>query len=159
MLFRSADDTRWMDGTDQAALVRSGDVSPRELLEAAIERIERIDPVLNAVTIRWFDHAREIADGDVPSGPFRGVPFLLKDLWSHFTGQVLTNGCQALKAAWMPSTGDTTIVQRCKAAGLVIAGRTNSPEFGALPTTEPTAWGATKNPWDTTRSQIGRAHV
>ena len=150
-----ADDTRWMDATDQAALVRSGDVSPRELLEAAIERIERIDPVLNAVTIRWFDHAREIADGDVPSGPFRGVPFLLKDLWSHFTGQVLTNGCQALKDAWIPSTGDTTIVQRCKAAGLVIAGRTNSPEFGALPTTEPTAWGATKNPWDTTRSPGG----
>ena len=150
-----ADDTRWMDATDQAALVRRGDATPRELLEAAIDRIERIDPALNAVTVRWFDHARDVADSDVPDGPFRGVPFLLKDLWSHYAGQVLTNGCQALKDAWTPSTGDTTLVQRCKSAGFVIAGRTNSPEFGALPTTEPTAWGPTRNPWDLTRSPGG----
>ena len=77
-----ADDTRWLDATDQAALVRSGEVSPTELLEAAIERIERIDPVLGAVNIRWFDHAREVATGALPDGPFRGVPFLLKDLWA-----------------------------------------------------------------------------
>jgi amidase len=150
-----ADDTRWLDATDQAALVRSGEVSARELLDAAIERIERIDPALNAVNIRWFEHARTVADGDLPDGPFRGVPFLLKDLWSHFEGQTLSNGNQALKDAAPVSTADTTLVQRFKAAGLVTAGRTSSPEFGSLPTTEPTAWGRTRNPWNTEHSPGG----
>jgi amidase len=150
-----ADDTRWLDATDQAALVRRGEVTPRELLDAAIERIERIDPQLNAVVIRWFDHARTIADGPLPDGPFRGVPFLLKDLWAHFEGQTLSNGNQALKDAAPLSPTDTTLVSRFKAAGLVTAGRTNSPEFGSLPTTEPTAWGPTRNPWNTDHSTGG----
>jgi amidase len=150
-----ADDTRWLDATDQAALIASGDVSPRELLEAAIERIEALDPQLNAVVIRWFDHARDIADGELPAGPFRGVPFLLKDLWAHFAGQLLSNGCQVLKDGAAPSPADTTLVARFRAAGLVIAGRTNSPEFGSLPTTEPLAWGPTRNPWDLSRSPGG----
>lgn len=150
-----ADDTRWLDATDQALLVRSGEVSPGELLEAAIERIEAIDPVLNSVVIRWFDHAREVAAGPLPDGPFRGVPFLLKDLWAHYAGQVLTNGCQVLKDTAPVSKVDTTLVSRFRAAGLVIAGRTNSPEFGSLPTTEPTAWGATHNPWNTDHSTGG----
>ncbi len=82
-----ADQTRWMDATDQAALVASGEVSPSELLEAAIERIERIDPALNAVVIRWFDHARKTAaSADLPNGPFRGVPFLIKDLFADVRG-------------------------------------------------------------------------
>ncbi|MEY4173696.1 MAG: amidase, partial [Actinomycetota bacterium] len=142
-----ADDTRWLDATDQAALVARGDASASELLEAAVERIERIDPQLNSVVIRWFDHARGVAAGALPDGPFRGVPFLLKDLWAHFEGQTLSNGNQALKAAALRSAGDTTLVARFKAAGFVTAGRTNSPEFGALPTTEPLAWGPTRNPW------------
>lgn len=150
-----ADDTRWLDATDQAALVARGDASPAELLEAAIERIERIDPVLNSVVIRWFDHAREVAAGALPDGPFRGVPFLLKDLWAHFEGQTLSNGNRALKDAALLSPGDTTLVARFKAAGLVTAGRTNSPEFGALPTTEPLAWGPTRNPWSTDHSPGG----
>jgi amidase len=150
-----ADDTRWLDATDQADLVRHGEVTATELLEAAIERIERIDPALNAVVIRWFDHARSIAAGDLPDGPFRGVPFLLKDLWSHFAGQTLSNGCRALKAAAPMSAADTTLVSRFKAAGLVTAGRTNSPEFGSLPTTEPLAWGPTRNPWNTEYSPGG----
>ena len=150
-----ADDTRWLDATDQAALVRSGEVSAAELLDAAIERIEAIDPALNAVNIRWFEHAREIAAGDLPDGPFRGVPFLLKDLWAHFAGQTLSNGNQALKDAAPVSPADTTLVGRFKAAGFVTAGRTNSPEFGSLPTTEPTAWGPTRNPWNTDHSPGG----
>ncbi|HTH04790.1 MAG TPA: amidase [Ilumatobacteraceae bacterium] len=150
-----ADDTRWLDATDQAALVRSGRVSPSELLDAAIERIERIDPALNAVTIRWFDEARRDAAGGLPDGPFRGVPFLLKDLWAHYAGQVLTNGCQALKDAAPTSPADTTLVSRFRAAGFVTAGRTNSPEFGSLPTTEPTAWGPTRNPRNTDHSTGG----
>ena len=103
-----ADDTRWLDATDQAAMVARGDVTPTELLEAAIERIEAIDPVLNAVVIRWFDHARETAAGQLPDGPFRGVPFLLKDLWAAYAGQLLSNGNRALKDAAIASPQDTT---------------------------------------------------
>jgi amidase len=144
-----------MDAVDQAALVASGEVSPTELLDAAIERIERIDPALNAVTIRWFDHARETAAGDLPDGPFRGVPFLLKDLFAEYAGQPISNGNVALKEARVIADADTTLVSRHRAAGLVIAGRTNSPELGSVPTTEPIAWGPTRNPWDTSRTPGG----
>ncbi len=117
-----ADQTRWMDATDQAALVASGEVSPSELLEAAIERIERIDPALNAVVIRWFDHARETAaSDDLPNGPFRGVPFLIKDLFATYAGQRITNGNVAFKEAHVIADADTTLVSRYRAAGLVIA--------------------------------------
>jgi amidase len=143
-----------MDAVGQAALVRSGEVSSEALLDAAIERIEAIDPSLNAVVIRWFDEARTALPSQ-PDGPFRGVPFLLKDLWAHFAGQPLTNGCQALKNAMPVSAADTTLVSRFRRAGLSIAGRTNSPEFGSLPTTEPTAWGPTRNPWSLDHSPGG----
>ncbi|CAN5603452.1 amidase [soil metagenome] len=143
-----ANDTRWLDATDQAALVADGEVTAPELLEAAIERIEQLNPQLNAVIIRWFDEARATASGDLPMGPLRGVPTLLKDLWAHYAGQPLTNGCQALKDVLPISAADTTLVSRFREAGFVIAGRTNSPEFGSLPTTEPMAWGATRNPWN-----------
>ena len=149
-----ANETRWMDATDQAALVRRGDASATELLEAAIERIESLDPALNAVIIRWFDEARDAAT-NLADGPFRGVPFLLKDLWAHYAGQPLTNGCQALKQTLPISPTDTTLVSRFRQAGLNIAGRTNSPEFGSLPTTEPIAWGATRNPWSLEHSPGG----
>ena len=145
-----------MDATDQAALVAKGEVSPAELLEAAIERMERIDPVINALTIRWFDHARDTAaSGDLPDGPFRGVPFLLKDLYANYAGQRISNGNVALKHAGIVSDADTTLVSRYRAAGLVIAGRTNSPELGSVPVTEPLAWGPTRNPWDTGRTPGG----
>ncbi|MBI4885092.1 MAG: amidase [Actinobacteria bacterium] len=150
-----ANDTRWLDATAQAAMVAAGDVTASELLEAAIERIEAANPELNAVIITWFDEARATAAGELPSGPFRGVPTLLKDLWAHFAGQPLTNGCQALKDTMPRSEVDTTLVSRFRAAGFVIAGRTNSPEFGSLPTTEPTAWGATRNPWNHNHSSGG----
>ncbi len=150
-----ADDTRWLDATDQAALVASGKVAPIELLDAAIDRIESIDKKLNAVVIRWFDHARDTATSTLPDGPFRGVPFLLKDLWAAYAGQVLTNGNRALKDAGIISPADTTLVSRFRAAGFVIAGRTNSPELGSLPTTEPDAWGATRNPWNLAHSPGG----
>ncbi|MGH3561492.1 MAG: amidase family protein, partial [Mycobacterium sp.] len=126
-----------MDATDQAALVRKGEVTPLELLEAAIERIERIDPVLNAVVIRWFDHARDTARAELPDGSFRGVPFVIKDLFAGYAGQRISNGNLALKNENVISDADTTLVSRYRAAGLVIAGRTNSPELGSVPTTEP----------------------
>jgi amidase len=145
-----------MDATDQAALVASGEVSPNELLEAAIERIERIDPVINAVVIRWFDHARDVAaSADLPHGAFRGVPFLIKDLFADYAGQPMSNGNVGLKEARVVADADTTLVSRYRAAGLVIAGRTNSPELGSVPTTEPVAWGPTHNPWDTARTPGG----
>lgn len=151
-----ADDTQWMDATDQASLVAKRDATPVELLDAAIERIERLDPALNAVVIRWFDHARDVAtDPDLPSGPFRGVPFLLKDLFATYAGQRISNGNVALKNANTISPIDTTLVARYRGAGLVIAGRTNSPELGSVPTTEPLAWGPTRNPWDTSRTPGG----
>ncbi len=144
-----------MAAVDQADLVARREVTPLELLEAAIERIERIDPVLNAVVIRWFDHARDTARSELPAGPFRGVPFLIKDLFAGYAGQRITNGNVALKNEKAISPTDTTLVSRFRDAGLVIAGRTNSPELGSVPTTEPLAWGATHNPWDITRSPGG----
>lgn len=150
-----AEQTRWMDATDQAALVAAGEASPSELLEAAIERIERINPALNAVVIRWLDHARETASADLPDGPFRGVPFLIKDLYALYAGQPISNGNLGFKQAHVIADADTTLVGRYRAAGLVIAGRTNSPELGSLPTTEAVAWGPTRNPWDTSRTPGG----
>lgn len=151
-----AEETRWMDAVDQAALVAKGEVTPLELVEAAIERIERFDPELNAVVMRWDDHARELAaDPALPDGPFRGIPFLLKDLYTNYAGQTLSNGNTALRAAAIVDTFDTTLVARFKAAGLVVAGRTNSPELGSLPTTQPVAWGPTHNPWDLDRTPGG----
>jgi amidase len=144
-----------MDAVEQAALVHDGEVTPLELLDAAIERIERIDPVLNAVVIRWFDHARDTASAALPDGRFRGVPFLIKDLFAGYAGQPITNGNLALKNASVVSDADTTLVSRFRGAGLVTAGRTNSPELGSVPTTEPIAWGATHNPWDLSRSPGG----
>ncbi|WP_269149721.1 amidase family protein, partial [Mycobacterium intermedium] len=133
-----------------------GEISPSELLEAAIERIERLNPQLNAVVIEWFEHARLIAaDPALPAGPFRGVPFLLKDLYTNFAGQTMSNGNVALKEAGRIDTADTTLVSRFKKAGLVIAGRTNTCEFGSLPTTQPIAWGPTRNPWASERTPGG----
>ena len=103
------------------------------MLEAAIERIERIDPRLNAVVIRWFDHARDTARSELPDGPFRGVPFLIKDLFAGYAGQRITNGNVALKNDRAVSPADTTLVSRFRDAGLVTAGRTNSPELGSVP--------------------------
>ena len=151
-----ADETRWMDATDQAALVRDGEVTPLELLEASLERAERINPSINALTWTWFDRARDEARSLPESNqPLRGVPFILKDLHAALVGTRMSNGNPALKAAEYTCDYTTTLVQRYLDAGLVIFGRGNSPEFGATPTTEPEAWGPTRNPWDVTRTAGG----
>jgi amidase len=145
-----------MDATEQAELVAKGEFTPVELLDAAVERIERDDKAINAVVLRWFDRARDVAASpDLPDGPFRGVPFLLKDLFASMAGTPLTNGNKALAAAPPVSTIDTTLVSRHRAAGFVIAGRTNSPELGSLPVTEPEAYGPTRNPWNLDRTPGG----
>lgn len=151
-----ADDTRWLDATAQAELVASGKVTPLEMVNAAIERVERYDEALNALTYRWFDAARQLASSsELPEGPFRGVPYLLKDLYAAEAGKPLSNGSKAYKAADYVSTEDTTLVARYKASGLISIGRSNSPEFGSVPVTEPEAWGPTRNPWDLTRTSGG----
>jgi len=151
-----ADDTRWLDATAQADLVSTGEVSPIELVEAAIERAERYDSKLNALTYRWFDAARQLAtSSDLPEGPFRGVPYLLKDLYAAEAGKPLSNGSKAYKAADYVSPEDSTLVSRYKASGLISLGRSNSPEYGSVPVTEPEAWGPTRNPWDLSRTPGG----
>ena len=149
-----ADDTRWMDATDQAALVASGEASAVELVDAAAERIDALDGPINAVNMRWYDHARELAAAG-PTGPLAGVPFLLKDLWSHYEGMPLSNGNQALARELPVSTSSTWLVERFERAGLVTMGRTASPEMGSVPVTEPIPWGPTRNPWDLSRTPGG----
>jgi len=158
-----ADQTQWLDATAQANLVAGGEVSARELVDAAIERIERSDHAINAVVLHWYDRAREQADtidasgsATAPAGsgsgdrpPFLGVPFLLKDLWAPEAGMAMTNGNAALAANPPIADHDMTLVARFRDAGLINVGRTNSPELGSLPVTEPTAHGPTRNPWDT----------
>ncbi|MGH7897411.1 MAG: amidase, partial [Candidatus Binatia bacterium] len=142
-----------LDATAQAELVRRGELRAIELVEAAIARIERVNPELNAVVTPMFDLAREAARGALPDGPFTGVPFLLKDLFAAYAGVRLTNGatvCQLL----VPHH-DSELVRRYKRAGLVVVGKTNTPEFGIPPTTENRLFGATRNPWDVSRSPGG----
>jgi len=151
-----ADDTRWLDATAQAELVASDKVTPLEMVNAAIERVERYDGALNALTYRWFDAARQLASSsELPEGPFRGVPYLLKNLYAAEAGKPLSNGSKAYKAADYVSTEDSTLVSRYKASGLISIGRSNSPEFGSVPVTEPEAWGPTRNPWDLSRTSGG----
>ena len=140
------------DAVGLAELIRSGEVSEGELLDAAIDRISARDFVLNAVVHQLFDSARSSL-GSLPDGPFRGVPFLLKNLVSEIKGEPLTSGSRFLRAN--VSDHDAEIVRRYRAAGLVFVGRTNSPEFGLEPTTEPALYGPTRNPWDTSRTSGG----
>jgi amidase len=144
-----------MDATAQADLVRSGEASPAELVDAAIERIEALDPQLNVLVTDLFDKARAAAAGDLPDGPFRGVPFLVKDLACHTAGDPMYEGMGFLRAQGWVEREDSELARRFRAAGLVILGRTNCPELGILPTTEPHAFGATRNPWATDRSPGG----
>jgi amidase len=126
------------------------------MVNAAIERVERYDGALNALTYRWFEAARQLASSsDLPEGPFRGVPYLLKDLYAAEAGKPLSNGSKAYKTADYVSTEDSTLVARYKASGLISIGRSNSPEFGSVPVTEPEAWGPTRNPWDLSRTPGG----
>ena len=134
-------------------MIRRGEISPVELVEAAIERINLVNPVINAVVTPLFD--RGIVDAhNTPSGSlFAGVPFLLKDLLAAYAGAPLSAGSSFLRG-FVP-TYDSEIVRRFKRAGLVIIGKTNTSEFGILGTTEPEYFGPTRNPWDIERSAGG----
>lgn len=143
----------FMDATQQTELVRRKEVKPIELVDAAIERIERLNPALNAVVTPMYDQARDAAQGVLPDGSFRGVPFLLKDLRASYTGVRLTWG-SAFMHNFVPDH-DCELVARLKRAGFVFVGKTNTPELGIAPTTEPVLFGPTRNPWNLSRSPGG----
>jgi amidase len=144
-----------MDATAQAELVRSGEASPAELVEAAIARAEAVNPQLNAVIAPRFERALEEAGGELPDGPFRGVPMLLKDLGCHSAGDQFHEGTAFLKRLGWAEQSDTWLARRFREAGLVFVGKTNTSELGILPTAEPRAYGPTRNPWDLERSPGG----
>ena len=145
-----------LDATAQAEMVRKGKASPLELVNAAIARIEALNPQLNAVIWTRFEKAREEAKSkDLPHGPFRGVPFLTKDLGCTSAGDPEAEGSRFLKNNHYHASVTTEMAARIHRAGFINLGRTNTPEFGAVATTEPAAWGATKNPWDLTRTPGG----
>src|SRR5438876_2131419 len=134
------------DGLGLARLVRSGDASAAELLDAAITRVEARNPELNAVVSPLYDQARAAIAAGLPDGPFTGVPYLLKDLGAHYTGAVTSYGSLLFKD--FVADHDSEITIRLKRAGLVIFGKTNTPEMGLAPSTEPRLFGPTRNPWN-----------
>jgi amidase len=144
-----------LDATGQAELVRGGEVSPGELVESAIRRIEALNPSLNAVIVDLFEKARAAAAGRLGDGPFRGVPMLLKDLECHSAGDPFHEGMAFLKRLGWTESQDTFLAAKFREAGFVFVGKTNTPELGILPTTEPAAYGPTRNPWDLERSPGG----
>ncbi|HET9513017.1 MAG TPA: amidase [Gemmatimonadales bacterium] len=134
------------DGMGLANLVRRGEVSPRELVDEAIARIEQLNPVLNAVIHPMFERARRESDGPLPGGPLRGVPFLVKDLVALVAGEPMRAGSRFLRD-FIPDH-DSELVARYRNAGLITLGKTNTPEFGLVPFTEPELFGPTHNPWN-----------
>jgi amidase len=140
------------DATGLAELVRTKQVTPLELVDAALARIDRLNPKLNAVIHRFDDLARAAAR-EPAAGPFAGVPFLAKDLVSEWKGTPMCSGTRFARDYVSP--GDNEIVRRTRAAGVVLVGKTNTPELGLVPTTEPDAFGPTRNPWDLGRTVGG----
>lgn len=134
-----------LDALGLAARVRAGDVTPLELVDAVIARLEAVDGRLNAVVTRCFERARDQARGELPDGPFRGVPFFVKDLVQPVAGLRFTRGSRFF--ARDVATYDSTLITRYKRAGLILVGKTNTPEFGLTPFTEPVLHGPTHNPW------------
>ena len=140
------------DAIGLADLVQRGDVSPTELLETAIGLAERHNDRLNCVVVEAFDLARASID-NLPAGPLRGVPFLIKDLYAAIAGLRMTNGSQLYRD--YVADHDSVSVERYRAAGLVIFGRTASPEFGLTTSTESIVHGSTRNPWNPAHTSGG----
>jgi amidase len=141
------------DGMGLAELVKKGSITSSEVCEAAISRAEKINPKLNAIITPLYDFARQAAAKARPEGPFSGVPFLLKDVHHALEGYTISSGSRALKDK--VADHDAEIVKRFKRAGLIIMGKTNTPEFKLASVTEPEAFGPTRNPWNTNYSPGG----
>lgn len=146
-------DYRSHDALGLAGLVRERAVSPAELLEAAIAAAEAANPSINALSQKLYDYGRGSLKHALPDGPFTGVPFLLKDVGAMLAGTITTQGSRFF--ADLRAESDTTLVERYKRAGLVIFGKTASPEMALAPSTEGSFCGATRNPWDLTRTAGG----
>jgi amidase len=144
-----------LDATAQAELVRTGDVTALELVDAAIARIEKVNAKLNAVIIPLFENARARAAAKLAPGPFRGVPFLLKDLVAASAGDPLHNGMALMRKLGFVAPEDTYLTRKFRDAGFILLGKTNTPELGLAATTEPLAYGATRNPWNPEHSTGG----
>ncbi|MGR8918975.1 MAG: amidase [Gammaproteobacteria bacterium] len=142
-----------LDATALAALVQNGEVSPLELVDDAIRRAEAVNGELNAIITTMYDEARERAAGPLPDGPFRGVPFLMKDFAAEVAGVPFYEGSRFLDG-YVPAV-NSTIYDRFTAAGLVTIGKTNLPELAIGVTTEPLRFGPTHNPWDLERTPGG----
>ncbi|WP_307781131.1 amidase [Rhabdothermincola sediminis] len=151
------DDLSVLDATGQAELVRSGACTPLELVDAAIERVESLNPRLNAIIHPLFDKARDQArrDPDMAARPFAGVPMGLKDAVAHSAGDPHHLGMRFLRDLGWTEDDDAWLVTRFRDAGLSIIGKTNVPELAFSDTTEPVAYGPTRNPWDPARSPGG----
>jgi amidase len=141
------------DAVGLAKLVRDKQVTPAELLDAAIERVESSNADVNAVVSRLYEEARRAIAARLPDGPFTGVPFLLKDIGALLTGTGTTFGSRMFTT--FVADHDSELVARYRRSGLVIFGKTNTPEFGIVPTTEPQLFGPTKNPWNRAYSPGG----
>lgn len=141
------------DATALADLVRTGAVSPAELLETAIARAEAVNPRLNAIVTPLYEQGRQMLTDLPPGGAFRGVPFLLKDLGLEWAGTPLKSGSRSYQNR--VSAVDSEVVKRLKSAGLVFFGKTNTPEFGRTPYTESVLYGPAHNPWKLTHSPGG----
>ncbi len=150
---RGVTETTWLDATAQAELVRHGEASPVELVEAAIARIGAVNPKLDAVLRTRFDKARAEAAGQLPDGPFRGVPILLKDLGCMVAGEPTAFGIGPLRD--LPWAETSYLAEQFRAAGFVALGRTSVPELGTTVTTEPMSFPAARNPWNTGHSTGG----
>lgn len=149
----SFEEYRSHDGLSLASLVRRGEISAPEVLELAIARAEAVNPSINCIVERLYDRARKTAKGPLPDGPFAGVPFLLKDLGMALEGTVTTQGSRFYRD-WVADY-TSTIVERYEQAGLVIMGKSASPEFGGTATTESILFGDTANPWNLAHSAGG----
>src|ERR1700731_1793257 len=140
------------DAVGLADLVRKKEVSARELLDEAIARTAKVDPHINAVVVKHYDYAERQIDKGLPEGPFAGVPFLLKDL-ELLEGTRTMSGARIYKDNIADHTG--TLAQRFLATGVAIFGKSSTPEFGLMPTTEPRLFGPTRNPWNLAHSSGG----
>jgi len=146
----------WNDATAAARAVARGEVGPTELVDAAVARLEKADPTLGAVVHPCLEEARRaVRSPDLPDGPFRGVPFLMKDIGGEEAGRPNQMGMRALRDAGWTEPVDSHFTRRLRAAGLVSLGRTNTPELALLPTTEPEATWPTRNPWSLEHSAGG----
>ncbi|MEY2425432.1 MAG: amidase [Actinomycetota bacterium] len=144
-----------LDATATAALITAKEASPEEVVAAAIERAQRLNPQLNAIIHERYDKALAEAAGPLPDGPLRGVPVVVKDLDGWLAGEPWHGGMRAMKDAnWQPPN-DSALFRRLKDAGCVIIGKTNTPELGLVPSSECDIYGPTHNPWDPAHSPGG----